>query len=109
MSISLETVEINGVKYVRADQVAQLAPPSGNRAVVVLDRGWIVAGDVTRRDDRIYLSRSVHVRSWQSIGFDGMITNPKSDKVQLRGLPEGFECPKDSEIFCQRVNDNWGL
>jgi len=35
----METVEINGIKY-------QPVKPNGNRAVVVIDRGWIYAGDV---------------------------------------------------------------
>ncbi len=47
-------IEINGIKYTRSDSVA--APvPSGNRAVVVVDRGWIFAGDVTEENGRVYL------------------------------------------------------
>jgi hypothetical protein len=38
-----ETIKIDDTTYVRAD-----AKPVGNRAVVVVDRGWIFAGDVTR-------------------------------------------------------------
>ena len=43
----LSNVQINGVDYVRAAQ------SNGNRAVVVVDRGWIFAGDVTMEDGRI--------------------------------------------------------
>ena len=60
-----ERVEINGVEYVRAG-----ARPTGNRAVVVVDRGWIFAGDVTRENGRIYLTKAVWVFRWESIGFD---------------------------------------
>ena len=46
------TITVNGVEYIRADSVPA-AKPNGNRAVVVVDRGWIFAGDVTREDGRI--------------------------------------------------------
>ena len=50
-----EVITINGVKY------APVKPSSGTRAVVVVDRGWIFAGDVTRENGRIRISRAVHV------------------------------------------------
>lgn len=43
-TMNVSTIEVNGVKYVRADQIAAEAP-RGNRAVVVVDRGWIFAGN----------------------------------------------------------------
>lgn len=52
------TIEINGVTYVRAD-----TKPTGNRAVVVVDRGWVFAGDVERKDGFIYLSRALQMNS----------------------------------------------
>ena len=36
----MDTIEVNGEKY-------QKIRPNGNRAVVVVDRGWIFAGDLT--------------------------------------------------------------
>ena len=53
------TININGIEYIPATE----ARPSivGSRAVVVVDRGWIFAGDVTRENGRIKLSRAVHV------------------------------------------------
>ncbi len=82
---------------------------SGSRAVIVVDRGWIFAGDVRRENGRIYLSRAVHVFRWESIGFDGMIANPKSDKVTLKPLSNDVEIPEGSEIFCVTVGEQWGL
>ena len=81
----------------------------GNRAVVVVDRGWIFAGDVRRENGRIYLSRAVHVFRWESIGFDGMLANPKSDKVTIKTLSNDVEIPAGSEIFSIPVGDQWGL
>jgi len=100
-------ITLDGVKYVRADQIAPA--PTGKRAVLVLDRGWIVAGDVIEKDGRILVSRALHVRNWSEIGFDGMIANPKSNKVTLKNLPNGFDVPSDAEIFRVPVSDDWGM
>ena len=100
METSASQIQINGVTYVRADSV-----PTGNRAVVVVDRGWIFAGDVTREDGRIKLSRAVHVFSWQSIGFAKMVETEKAD---LRPIAD-VDMPAGAEIFCVPVSDNWGI
>ncbi len=97
-------IEINGVEYVRAD-----TRPTGTRAVVVVDRGWIFAGNVTRENGRIRLDRAVWVFRWESIGFDGMIANPKSSQVTIRSMPNGVDLPEGAEIFCVPVDDSWGL
>ena len=107
METSINTITINGVDYVRADQVQ--TTPVGNRAVVVVDRGWVFAGDVTRENGRIKLTRAVHVFRWESIGFDGMIANPKSNKVTLKPLPTGVDIPQGAEVFCVPVDVTWGL
>lgn len=95
-----EDVMINGVKY---------APigPTGNRAVVVVDRGWIFAGDVTEEDGRIRLDRVVWVFRWESIGFNGVIKNP--EKAELRQMDQPVDIPADAEIFRVPVSDDWGL
>ena len=99
-----EKIEINGVEYVRAD-----TRPTGTRAVVVVDRGWIFAGDVTRLNGRIRLDRSVWVFRWESVGFDGVIANPKHEKVTIRPMPNGVDLPEGAEIFLVPVDDSWGL
>jgi hypothetical protein len=108
MKTTIETISINGVDYVRADQVA---PPviKGTRAVIVVDRGWIFAGDVTRENGRIKLSRAVWLFSWESVGFDGVIANPKDKKVTIKPMPNGVDIPDGAEIFCTPVSDDWGL
>jgi len=100
----METITINGVEYVRADSA-----PSGNRAVIVVDRGWIFAGDVVRENGRIRLSRAVNVVRWDTIGFDGMIANPKSENVIIKTIPNGVDIPEVAEVFCVPVSDGWGL
>lgn len=105
MSVCKEIV-IDGQKFVRADLLPE--PPSGKRCVLVLDRGWIVAGDVEDKNGRILVTRAIHVRSWSSIGFDGMIANPKGGSVVLKSLPN-VNIPADAELFRVPVTDTWGL
>ena len=102
----LKTISIDGVNYVRADSVRQ--PITGNRAVVVVDRGWIFAGDVERSDGRIRISNAVHVFKWLEKGFAAMIDDPKSAKADLRPIAD-VDIPVGAEVFCVPVADGWGL
>ena len=106
MKDEMKTITINGEDYVKASDVPK-AQPNGNRAVVVVDRGWIFAGDVTEEDDRIILTRAVWVFRWESIGFNGVIEEPES--ADIRAMPNAVDIPKGSEIFRIPVDDDWGL
>ncbi len=97
----METVIINGIEY------APVHANQGNRAVVVVDRGWIFAGDVTRENGRIRLSRALHVFKWESVGFAGMIADPKKAKADLRPVAD-VDIPEGAEIFCVPVGAEWG-
>ena len=98
-----DIVTINGVDY------APIANrPTGTRAVVVVDRGWIFAGDVTRENGRIKLSNALHVFKWESVGFAGMIADPKRAKADLRKISD-VDMPAGAEVFCVPVADYWGL
>jgi len=103
---AIEKISINGTEYVRADSVP--APVTGTRAVLVVDRGWIFAGDVTRENGRIKLARAIHIIRWDSIGFDGMVKNPKGGKVTMKPMAD-IDMPADAELFAVPVADDWGL
>lgn len=98
----MANVVIDGVEYTPATKA------TGTRAVVVVDRGWIFAGDVTRENGRIRLSRALHVFRWESIGFSGMIGSPKNAKADLRPIAD-VDMPEGAEIFCVPVAKDWGL
>ena len=100
-----DTLTINGVEYIRADSVPS-PKPNGNRAVIVVDRGWIFAGDVTREDGRIRLSRAVWVFRWESCGFANVIEDPS--KADIRPIAD-VDIPGGAEIFCVPVHAQWGL
>jgi hypothetical protein len=99
--LKMQNVTIDGVEY--APVSSRL--PTGTRAVVVVDRGWIFAGDVTRENGRIHLSRAVHVFSWDSIGFAKMVETEQAD---LRPIAD-VDMPEGAEIFCVPVHEGWGL
>ena len=99
----MQKVVVDGVTY-----IPESSKPVGNRAVVVVDRGWIFAGDVVRENGRIKLSRALHVFRWESIAFNGMIANPKSSKVTLKQIAD-VDIPEGAEIFCVPVCEDWGL
>jgi len=85
----------------------------GCRRVVVVDRGWIYAGDVERVDGpmgpTLRLTRAVWVFRWTSIGFDGVLKNPSSDSVDIRKLDHVVEVPVASVVYSVVVGDSWGL
>jgi hypothetical protein len=98
----MENVVINGIEY------APVKSTAGTRAVVVVDRGWIFAGDVTRKDGRILLTNALHVFKWESLGFSGMVDNPQKAKADLRPIAD-VDIPAGAEVFCVPVPDGWGL
>jgi hypothetical protein len=101
--MKMTNVIIDGIEY------APVVRATGTRAVVVVDRGWIFAGDVTREGNRIFLDNAVWVFRWESIGFDGVIANPKDKNVTIRKMKNRVEIPVQSEIFSVPVSDDWGV
>jgi hypothetical protein len=96
-----ETITVNGREYVA------VKPPS-SRSVVVVDRGWIFAGDVSEENGRIKLTRALWIFRWESIGFDGVIADPKSAKVTIKPISD-VDLPSGSEVFRIPVCPTWGL
>ncbi len=79
------------------------------RVIVVVDRGWIFAGDqATTSDGYVKLTNAVHVFRWESMGFAKMVEDWKNTKVDLRKVAD-VEIPKDSIIFRVPVSSEWGL
>lgn len=97
----MERIVINGVIYAPVS-----ARPSGVRAVIVVDRGWIFAGDVTRADGRIHIARAVWLFRWDKVGFSGVIADPSA--ADIRPIAD-VDMPAGAEVFCVPVHDAWGL
>ncbi|MFH1500279.1 MAG: hypothetical protein ABII82_20935, partial [Verrucomicrobiota bacterium] len=99
-----DKIEIDGVEYVSMASIAR-AIPAGTRAVVVVDRGWIFAGDVTEENGRIYLDRAVWVFRWERIGFAAALDNPTADGVDIRPVSHRVDIPAASEVYRVPVRD----
>lgn len=85
------------------------ATPAGPRAVFVVDRGWIFAGDASETaDGHVRLDNAVHVFRWESIGFAKALEEWRSSKVDIRAvLP--VEIPRNSIVFRIPVEAGWGV
>jgi hypothetical protein len=98
-------IVVNGEEYVRKTTDSR-RKTTGSRAVVVVDRGWIFAGDVVREDGRIRLSRCVWVFRWESCGFSKVIEDPSN--ADIRPMAD-VDLPAGAEIFSVPVAADWGL
>jgi hypothetical protein len=114
MDAQLGSITINGETYVKQDQIQSSANtlPSGNRRVIVVDRGWVWAGDVSAKEEFgqtfLVLSDAIHVLRWESIGFTGMLSSPASNKVTLKKSDFPVMIPMNSVISQHPVPENWG-
>jgi len=98
----MENLVINGVEY------APVKAAIGTRAVVVVDRGWIFSGDVTRENGRIKITNALHVFKWEALGLSGMIADHQKAKADLRPIAD-VDIPAGAEVFSVPVPDGWGL
>ena len=110
MNIEQDKVTINGVSYIPLSKVKECQPPKpGKRHVVVIDRGWIVAGDVEDKDGRLIITRAVHLVRWRKIGFAGCLEVSESDNMDIQAVPRGANVPSGAELARFPVADDWGM
>ena len=93
-----KSIIIDGVEYTPSKPA-----PKGRRRVVVLDRGWIFAGDLS--EDETKLANVVNVRKWERFGFGGLCKDPTAAGAVLDPC-ENLEL--SGWIFCVEVADDWG-
>lgn len=96
------TIEIDGTKYVK-----ESAKITGDRHVVVLDRGWVFVGCLIVNGDEYTLRNAINIRNWKSVGFGGMIKDPKAARAVFDDTGHGtikFKSP----IFVVPVAEGWG-
>jgi len=115
-----QVLEINGVRYVPEPVASPAALPVGNRAVFVIDRGFIYAGDWSLSNEGYTLINAVNLRRYESIGFEGVLADPKSSKativpipypviVTIVPIPYPVIVPVGSVLFMIPVPQGWGL
>jgi hypothetical protein len=105
--LDVQKIVVDGETYVKRSAVQLL--PKGPRVVLVVDRGWIFAGDLTEENGRIYLDNALHVFKWESGGFSQCVADPAKAKADLRVLTTRVDVPASSEVFRIPVPANWGV
>ena len=99
------TIKIDEVEYVRADK-AQAIPTK--KQIVVLQRGWIVVGDVEKTETEVRINNCSVIRVWgTSRGLGEIAENGATDKTKLDPCPPVIAHPL-SVVLCMNVNEsNW--
>lgn len=103
--LDVQEIVVDGETYVKRSSVAQV--PVGPRVVLVVDRGWVFAGDLSEDNGRVYLDNALHVFSWSN-GFAQLLADPTKAKADLRKLTSRVDVPAASEVFRCPVPEGWG-
>ena len=100
-----KSISIDNVEYIRADSVQK--PVKGNRVIAVLDRGWIMVGNLSETDSgRLRLDNCYNLRKWMSGGFGGVTTDPTGSGVVLDKC-EPVEFYERAVIKIVPISENW--
>lgn len=104
----MDEIELNGIAYVRADSVPQ--PETSGRVAAIIDRGWVVIGDLERlQDGTVRLHRPVNLVRWGSGHLGGALSAPAVHDVVTCALPGPCDIPPTALLFTLPVADGWGL
>lgn len=103
-------IEINGIKYVRADSAPN--PRTGDRRLVIASKGFIYAGDVesSERDGEpgLMVYNAVIVRRWTSEATWAGVVNGPHAGVTLDRLSATVFIPRRSVESTVDLSDDWG-
>lgn len=100
-----ETIMIDEVKYVRADNV-DVTPTK--KQIVVLQRGWVVIGDVGKDADEVTIKNCSIIRIWgTSKGLGEIAENGATDKTKLDVCPDIIVHPLSVVLYMNVNMDKW--
>tara|TARA_R110002020_G_scaffold207256_3_gene412653 strand:- start:7 stop:339 length:333 start_codon:yes stop_codon:yes gene_type:complete len=105
---TIKELEVNGETYVLKSSISQAQPTTSGRALVVIDRGWIYAGDIEEVDGRIRIHNALWVMRWDGVGIDGVVADPGNPKVKIRPMNCTVDLPADAELYRIPVKAGWG-
>ena len=99
------TVKIDDVEYVRVDSI-NVTPTT--KQIVVLQRGWIVVGDVCKTEHELAIKNCSVIQRWGTTkGLGEIAENGPTSKTVLDKCTDIFVHPL-SVVFCMNVNEgNW--
>jgi len=104
--MSLKKISLNGVDYVRADSVTI---PEGDTKIVILQRGWVMVGIFSKKDQNCKLENASVIRSWgTSKGIGELVNGTLPDtKLDPCGTVEFHELTIIAMINCDGAK--WNL
>jgi len=77
---TINEIEINGVKYVRADLIAKPVSFEGDIKIAVLQRGWVYIGRFERTGNDCRLYNAYNIRTWGTTkGLPELVNGPTKD------------------------------
>lgn len=101
---TLDTVTINNVTYVRADQAAPISPPIGDLRIIVADRGWVFAGRcIDHEDGSVTIYNTKNIRIWGTTAGLGELVNGPTPKTKA----DPYGTVRCTPIVQIAVNSGW--
>ncbi len=80
---------------------------AGDRHIVVLDRGWIFAGDLSKDEHNVYtLSNAVNVQRWEKGGFGALSKSATKAGATLSEC-EPLRFAASAMIFVVPISEDW--
>lgn len=99
------TIMIDEVKYIRADR-AEVVPTK--KQIIVLQRGWIVVGDVEKTETEVKINNCSVIRIWgTSKGLGEIAENGPTDKTKLDACPPVTVHPLTVVLYMNINEDKW--
>jgi len=100
-----ETMMIDEVKYVREDQV-DVKPTT--KQIVVLQRGWVVIGDISKTAEEVTIKNCSVIRIWgTSNGLGEIAENGATAKTKLDKCPNMTVHPLSVVLYMNVNISNW--
>lgn len=100
-----ETIKIDDVEYIRADSVD--AKPT-KKQIVVLQRGWVIVGDVHKTDEEVTISNASVIRIWgTSKGLGEIAEDGPTAETKLDPCPTINVHPLSTVLYMNVNESNW--
>ena len=98
-----KTIQIDNVQYVRADSVSVAAT---RKQIVVLQRGWIVVGDVEKTPEEVKISNCSVIRNWGTTkGLGEIAEDGPTAKTVLDKCPDVMVHPL-TVVMLMNINES---
>lgn len=100
-----KTMQINDIEYVRKDAVDFAET---KKQIIVLQRGWVVVGDVEKTEQEIKITNCSIIRVWgTSKGLGELAENGATSKTKLDPCPSIVVHPLSVVLYMNVNESNW--